>query len=53
MFTKYDKAAAAGGGVAVVTVIAWIWPMPTEVQGALTLIITTGLTWLVPNKVWK
>lgn len=50
MFTKYDKAAAAALGVAATTLLAWIWPMPVEVQGAVTLLVTAGLTWVVPNK---
>lgn len=50
LLTQYDKAAGAAIGAALGTLIAWQFPMPVETQGALTLVLTAGLTWLVPNK---
>lgn len=50
MLTKHDKFAGAVVGGAIATLIAWQFPMPMEVQGALTTLCAAGLAWLIPNK---
>ena len=50
MFTAYDKAAAAAIGTAVTTVVAALTTLDPEVVGAIGILVTTGLVWLVPNK---
>lgn len=50
MLTKYDKAAAAAIGAALATVIAAFYPMDMQMQGAVTLVLSGVLTWIVPNK---
>lgn len=50
MFTRYDKAGAAAIGAAITTVIATMTTLDPETATALGVLITAGLTWLVPNK---
>lgn len=50
MFTNYDKAGGAVIGAALGTVIAYFYPMPAEMQGAVTLVLSGFLSWLLPNK---
>lgn len=50
MFTKFDKAGAAAIGAAITTVIATMTFLDPEVVGAIGVLVTFGLTWLIPNK---
>ena len=50
MFTQYDKAGAAAIGAAITTVIATMTTLDPEAVAAFGVLITSGLTWLVPNK---
>ncbi|MGI9489294.1 MAG: hypothetical protein ACR2RF_26080 [Geminicoccaceae bacterium] len=50
MLTKYDKAGGAVIGAALGTIIAYYYPMPMEVQGAVSLVLSGFLVWLFPNK---
>lgn len=49
-FTRFDKAGAAAIGAAVTTVIGTLTSLDPETVAALGILITAGLTWLVPNK---
>jgi len=50
LLTKHDKFGAAVIGGAIATLIAWQYPMPMEVQAAVTTLCAAGLAWFVPNK---
>lgn len=50
MFTQYDKAGAAAIGAAITTVVATMTTMEPEVVASIGVLITAGLTWLVPNR---
>jgi hypothetical protein len=50
MFTTFDKATAAAIGTAITSILAAATGWPAEVVGAVGVLITFGLTWLVPNK---
>ena len=50
MFTKYDKAGAAAIASALTAVIVAFTNFDPETVAAIGVLITTGLTWLVPNK---
>jgi len=50
MFTAYDKAAAAAIGSAVTSVLAAVTTLDPDVVGAIGILVTAGLVWLVPNK---
>ncbi|WP_420348602.1 hypothetical protein [Pelagibius sp.] len=50
MFTAHDKAAAAAIGSAVTSVLAAVTSLDSEVVGAIGILVTAGLVWLVPNK---
>lgn len=45
---RYNKATAAALAGALVTAAA-LWPLESELQGALQTVLTTALVWLVPN----
>ncbi len=46
---RFNKATAAALAGALVTVVAALWPLESELQGALQTVLTTALVWLVPN----
>lgn len=46
---QYNKATAAALAGALVTLAAAVWPLGSELQGALQTVLTTALVWLVPN----
>ena len=50
MLTKYDKAGAAAISTAITTVIMALTDFDPELVASIGVLITTGLTWLVPNK---
>lgn len=50
MLTQYDKAGGAALGAAAATLIAYYFPMGIEVQGAVTVLLSAGLAWALPNK---
>ncbi len=50
MFTRFDKAAAAAIGAAITTVIGAATVLDPEVVASIGVLVTAGLTWLVPNK---
>lgn len=50
MLTQYDKAGAAAIGAALTSIVGAITVLDPEVVASLGVLITAGLTWLVPNK---
>jgi hypothetical protein len=50
LLTQYDKAGAAAIGAALGTVIAYFFPMSIEQQGAVVILLSGILTYLIPNK---
>jgi hypothetical protein len=46
---RFNKATAAALAGALITAIAAVWPLDSELQGALQTVMTTALVWLVPN----
>ena len=50
MFTRFDKAAAAAIGAAITTVVGTVTVLNPEVVASIGVLVTAGLTWLVPNK---
>ena len=47
--TKSNKAIGAGIGAAIGTIVAYYWPMPVEVQGAMAILLSAGVTWFAPK----
>lgn len=50
MFSHFDKAGAAAIGAAITAVIAAMTTLDPQAVAAFGVLITAGLTWLVPNK---
>lgn len=50
MFSKYDKAAAGAIASAITTVLATMTSLDAETVGAIGVLLTTFLVWLIPNK---
>lgn len=46
---QYNKPLVAALAGAVVTIAAYYWQWPQEIQGAVTTILTVLGVWLVPN----
>lgn len=49
ILTKSNKAIGAGIGAAIGTLVAYYWPMPVEVQGAMAVLLSAGVTWFAPK----
>ena len=50
MFSRYDKAGAAAIGAALTSIIGTVTVLDPEVVASIGVLITAGMTWLVPNK---
>jgi hypothetical protein len=46
---RFNTAPAAALAGALITAAAAVWPLESELQGALQTVLTTALVWLVPN----